>query len=209
MNTRSNGPRAASGGSTDDAAPTWMRARAATPARGSSRARPRRAAAPARWCRARRRRHAAQERDARVAAERADLDGAPRARGARQHLQVARVERRDLDVGQPGGGAARADVGQHVVFGRVDARDVVRQRRAVVAEWFVQAVRSLRFDPAAPIPDRQQRLDEHEHDRRRAQRVPQLEPTARRRARRAPRARARRAACRRPAAPDPIRSRPA
>ena len=64
--------------------------------------------------------HAAQDGDARVAAQRADLDGAARAGGAGQHLEVAGVERRDLDVGQPGGGAARADLGQDLVLRRVD-----------------------------------------------------------------------------------------
>ena len=66
------------------------------------------------------RRQGAREAHAAVAAERADLDDAPRRAGAGEHLEVQPVERAYLDRRQPGSAAARADLAQHVVLGRVD-----------------------------------------------------------------------------------------
>ena len=131
-------------------------------------------------------RQAAQDRDAGVAAQRADLDGASRAGGAGQHLQVARVERRDLDVGQPGGGAAGADLGQDLVLGRVDPLeplgDAARRRYRSSCSC---------PDPAASKPQGQQRLQQHERDGGGAERVPAARAggAAPRRPSRTPRAR--------------------
>src|SRR5260221_10278101 len=84
--------------------------------------------------------HAAQERDARVAAQRADLDGAARARDRGEHLEVAGVERADLDVGQAFALAALADLAQDVVFGRVGLLDVRGDALVVVSELLVHAL---------------------------------------------------------------------
>ena len=87
--------------------------------------------------------------------------------------------------GRPAARAARADLGQHLVLGRVDARDVLGQLRVGVSERLVHALH-----PPAAEPERQQRLEQHQHDRRGAQRVPQLQPPPGRGAARAARARA-------------------
>ena len=120
---------------------------------------------------------AAQDRDARVAAQRADLDGASRTRRAGQHLQVARVERR-----RPGCRAARR---RRCARGsRSEPRPRARTVRPAIRRAPGRRFRSSCscLDPAAPKPQGQQRLEQHQRDGRCAQRVPQLEPAARRRA---------------------------
>ena len=74
--------------------------------------------------------HPPQQRHPRVAAQRADLDRAAGTRQPREHFQVASVERGDLDVGQPGGGATRSGVDQNLVLGEVQVAHVLGQPRS-------------------------------------------------------------------------------
>jgi hypothetical protein len=78
--------------------------------------------------------HPAQQADAAVAAERADLDGAPGAGGAGEHLEVEPVHRPDGDLGEPGGAGAGAHLAQDLVLGRVDRLGPRGDRRIGLAE---------------------------------------------------------------------------
>ncbi len=82
--------------------------------------------------------HAAQETDARVAAERADLDGAAGAGGARQELEVQAVHASDGDGGQPGGDRALADLAQDVVLGVEHALGPTLELGAALTESLVR-----------------------------------------------------------------------
>ena len=145
--------------------------------------------ATARWCPARRRapsRAATRRPSSRPAFRSRPPCRAPAARASTSRCR--RVQRRDLDVGQARRGAALADLRQHFVLGRVHARDVFGQLRIAVAERLVHV-----FTLPSAESERQQRLEQHEHDRRRPERVPQLQPPPRRRTAAGARARAIRA----------------
>ena len=105
---KSNGPSASMSRRRSMAGPRWMRARPAKPARrklslGDARMR----RIDLEGVQHTVGRETAQDRHARVAAQRADLHRAPRAPQARQHLEVAAVERGALDARQAEPRAAR------------------------------------------------------------------------------------------------------
>src|SRR5204863_7086200 len=84
--------------------------------------------------------HAAQQGDARVAAQRADLDGLARAGDRGQHLEVACVEGADLNLRQALAAAPLADLAQDVVLRHVGLRDVGGEPVVVVSELLVHAL---------------------------------------------------------------------
>ena len=80
--------------------------------------------------------HAAQQADAAVAAERADLDRLGSAGRARQHLEVQAVEPADRNRRQALADAAFADLAQHGVFGVIDAVRPPLERGVALTEAF-------------------------------------------------------------------------
>ena len=97
-------------------------------------------------------------------------------RRAGQNLQMAGVERRDLDVGQAGRGVrARMSVSTSS-SGRRSARGS-GERGVLVAELLVHGL-PIPCRPCHAKPEGEQRLEQDQHHGGGAERVPQLQPAA-------------------------------
>ncbi len=96
--------------------------------------------------------HSPEQGDAAVASQRPDLDGAPRARGPGEHLEVERVEPADLDGRQPRRCAPLANLAEGLVLRLVHGLGPRRERRVSLAEalhrWGSHRASGPRASPA-------------------------------------------------------------